>query len=162
NQVPATVTDDAHVTSIAPSGTGTVDVRVQSGIGNSSSSANYTSPIWGYGLSATSAVTRFTFQAALDPFHTWLASYGLPSPGSADYLDSDNDGLNNSQEYLAGTNPTNAGSVFKITGVQLISGSQFVVHWSSVSNRLYDVLRATNLAMGAAAFVPLRGATNLA
>jgi len=161
NQVSATVTDDAHVKAIAPSGSGTMDVRVQSGIGNASSAANYTSPIWGYGLSATSAVTRFTFQSALDPFHSWLASYGLPSDGSADYLDSDNDGLNNSQEYLAGTNPTNASSVFKITSVQLISGPQFVVHWSSVSDRLYDVLRATNLATGASAFVPLAGATNL-
>jgi hypothetical protein len=112
-------------------------------------------------LSVTSAVTRFTFQAPPDPFHSWLASYGLPSDGSADYLDSDNDGLNNSQEYLAGTNPTNTSSVFKITSVQLISGPQFVVQWSSVSNRLYDVLRATNLATGASAFVALAGATNL-
>ena len=121
NQVPATLTDDAHVTAMAPSGSGTVDVRVQSGLGNANSSANYTSPIWGYGLSVTSSVARFTYQS-LDPFHAWLASYGLPSDGSADYLDSDGDGLNNWQEYLAGTNPTNASSVFKITGGQVLSG----------------------------------------
>ncbi len=161
NQVPATVTDDAHVTAIAPPGSGTLDVRVQSGVGNANSPANYTSPIWGYGLSATSAVARFTFQQ-LDAFHAWLASYGLPSDGSADYLDSDGDGMNNWQEYLAGTNPTNAGSVFKITSGQVISGAQFIVRWSSVSNRLYDVTRATNLATGAGAFVPLPSATNLA
>src|ERR1035437_8429925 len=99
NQVPATVTDDAHVTAIAPPGAGTVDVRVQSGAGNANSAANYTRPIWGYGLSVTSIVDQFTFQT-LDAFHTWLAYYGLPSNGSADYLDSDNDGLNNWQEYL--------------------------------------------------------------
>ena len=121
NQVPATLTDDAHVTAIAPSGSGTVDVRVQSGLTNANSSANYTSPIWGYGLSVTSSVARFTYQS-LDPFHAWLASYGLPSDGSADYLDSDGDGLNNWQEYLAGTNPTNASSVFKITGGQVLPG----------------------------------------
>jgi hypothetical protein len=161
NQVPATPTDDAHVTVVAPTGSGTVDVRVQSGIGNANSSANYTSPIWGYGLSATSSVARFTFQS-LAPFHTWLASYGLRSNGSADYLDSDGDGMNNWQEYLAGTNPTNTGSVFKITSSQMISSTQFVVRWSSVSNRLYDVMRATNLASGASAFLPLPGATNLA
>jgi hypothetical protein len=51
-----------------------VDVRVQSGVGNANSAANYTSPIWGYGLSVTSIVDRFTFQT-LDAFHTWLASY---------------------------------------------------------------------------------------
>jgi hypothetical protein len=160
NQVPATVTDDAHVTVMSPSGSGTVDVRVQSGIGNANSTANFTSPIWGYGLSTTSPVARFTFQS-LDPFHAWLASYGLPSNGSADYLDSDGDGMNNWQEYLAGTNPTNASSVFKITSYQLLSATQFVVRWSSVSNRVYDVTRATSLGAGAVAFVPLPGATNL-
>src|SRR5262249_47104439 len=94
-------------------------------------------------------------------FHSWLAAYGLPSNGSADYLDSDGDGVNNWQEYLAGTVPTNSGSVFKIMSSQLNYSTQFVVRWLSVSNRLYDVTRATNLAAGASAFVPLPGATNL-
>jgi hypothetical protein len=160
NQVPATLIDDAHLTAIAPSGSGTVNVRVQSGLTSANSSANYTSPIWGYGLSVTSSVARFTYQS-LDPFHAWLASYGLPSDGSADYLDSDGDGLNNWQEYLAGTIPTNASSVFRITGGQLLAGGQFVLRWLSVSNRLYDVMRGTNLAAGAGAFLPVKGATNL-
>jgi hypothetical protein len=103
----------------------------------------------------------FTYQS-LDPFHAWLAAYGLPSDGSADYLDSDGDGLNNWQEYLAGTNPTNASSVFKITGGQALPGGQFVLSWLSVSNRLYDVMRGTSLDAGAGAFVPVPGATNLA
>jgi hypothetical protein len=107
-------------------------------------------------LSPTSSIARFTFQA-LDPFHSWLASYGLPSDGSADYLDSDGDGMNNWQEYLAGTNPTNGGSVFKITSSQMTPATQFVLRWSSVSNRLYDISRATN----PATFVPVPGGTNL-
>lgn len=160
NQVTAVASDDAHLTAIAPTGSGTVDVRVQSGIGNANFSANYTSPIWGYGLSPTSAVARFTFQSS-DPFHAWLASYGLSSDGSADYLDSDGDGMNNFQEFLAGTDPTRADSVFRITSSRLISGSQLVLTWSSTSNRFYDVTRATDLATGSNAFVPLPGATNL-
>ena len=161
NQAQATPADDAHVAALAPSGSGTVDVRVQSGVGNANSAANYTSPIWGYGQSVTSIVDRFTFQT-LDAFHTWLASYGLASNGSADYLDADSDGLNNWLEYLAGTNPTNASSVFKITGAQANSGTQLVVRWSSVSNRFYDVMRANNLTSGIGAFVPVPGVTNLA
>jgi hypothetical protein len=161
NQVPAIVTDDAHVTAIAPSGSGTVDVRVQSGLSSANSSANYTRPIWGYGLSVPSSVAHFTYQS-LDPFHAWLASYGLPSDSSADYLNSDGDGLNNWQEYLAGTNPTNASSVFRITGGQAQPGGQFVLSWLSVSNRFYDVLCGTNVATGACAFLPVPGATNLA
>jgi hypothetical protein len=160
NQVPAAVSDDAHITAVAPAGSGTVDVRVQSGIGNANFAANYTSPIWGYGLSATSTVARFTYQST-DPFHTWLASYGLPSDGSADYLDSDSDGMNNWQEYLAGTSPTNAVSVFKITSGQIVSSNQFVLRWSTVSNRLYDVTRAANLDPTGGVFAPLPGATNL-
>jgi hypothetical protein len=159
NQAPATPTDDAHATVVVPSGSGTVNVQVQSGTNNANFTANYTSPIWGYGLSPTSSIARFTFQA-LDSFHSWLASYGLPSNGSADYVDSDGDGMNNRQEYLAGTNPTNGASVFKISSSQVVSSTQFVVRWLSVSNRLYDVTRATNLA-GASAFVPLPSATNL-
>jgi hypothetical protein len=161
HQVPATLNDDAHLSAIAPSGSGTVDVLVLSGLTNAKSSANYTSPIWGYGLSVTSSVARFTYQS-LDPLHTWLASYGLPSDGSADYLDSDGDGLNNWQEYLAGTIPTNASSVFRITGGQVLPGGQYVLRWLSVSNRLYDVMRGTNLAAGTGAFLPVPGASNLA
>ena len=56
-----------------PSGSGTVDVLVQSGLTSANASANYTSPIWGYGLSVTSSVARFTYQS-LDPFHDWLVS----------------------------------------------------------------------------------------
>jgi hypothetical protein len=159
NQVTPTISDDAHLTAVAPAGSGTVDVRAQSGIGNANSSANYTSPVWGYGLSPTSSVARFTFQS-LDAFHAWLASYGLASNGSADYVDSDSDGMNNWQEYLSGTNPTNTGSVFKIISGQMISSTQFVVTWTSVPNHLYDVIRATNLATGGA-FLPLTGAINL-
>jgi hypothetical protein len=159
NLVTPVISDDAHLSAVAPAGAGVVDVRVQSGIGGANSSANYTSPIWGNGLSPTSTVARFTYQS-LDPFHAWLASYNLPSSGGADYLDTDSDGMNNWQEYLSGTNPTNAGSVFRITSSQMISSTQFVLRWSSVSNRLYDVTRASDLT-SSAPFVPLTAANNL-
>lgn len=59
------------------------------------------------------------------------------------------------QEYLAGPNPTNAGSVFKITGAQVLPGGQVVLRRLSVSNRFYDVLRGTNLATASGAFAPV-------
>jgi hypothetical protein len=43
----------------------------------------------------------------------------------------------------------------------VLSGGQFVLRWLSVSNRLYDVMRGTNLAAGAGVFAPVPGATNL-
>ena len=44
-----TVIDDAHVTAVAPTGSGTVDVRVQSGVSDPNDPSNIKSPIFGYG-----------------------------------------------------------------------------------------------------------------
>jgi hypothetical protein len=76
--------------------------------------------------------------------YAWLQSYGLPTDGSADYADPDGDGMNNWQEWLAGTIHTNAASVLRM--LSAIPGStNVVVTWSSVSTRAYSVMRATNL-----------------
>ena len=86
-------------------------------------------------------------------FIPWLALYGLPTDGSADYADPDGDGLNNWQEWLSGTDPTDALSVFRL--VQCTNGfSGRTVCWQSVPNRFYFVEHATNLA-GPPGFQPL-------
>jgi hypothetical protein len=56
-----TIVDDTHVTATAPAGSGTVHVRVQSGVGDPNDSSNINSPIFGYGISATSAADQFTY-----------------------------------------------------------------------------------------------------
>jgi hypothetical protein len=56
-----TVVDDTHVVAIAPSGSGTVDVQVQSGITTSPNSDNIKNTIFGYGISNVVAEDRFTF-----------------------------------------------------------------------------------------------------
>jgi hypothetical protein len=61
-----TVVDDGHVTATIPPGTGTVDVRIQSGLTTSPDPSNYRDPIFGYGISAVSSNDRFTYNGGTD------------------------------------------------------------------------------------------------
>jgi len=87
----------------------------------------------------------------------WLAQDGLTNFSADALADADGDGLLTWQEYLAGTNPTNPASVFKITGGGANSQGS-VIRWSSVSNRFYNLSRTTNLM---SSFSVLAGASNL-
>jgi hypothetical protein len=75
--------------------------------------------------------------------------YGLPSDGSADYVGTDGDGMNNWQEWIAGTNPTNPLSVPRMQPLTN-TVSSVLVSWQSVANRTYTVERATALGAPAA------------
>jgi hypothetical protein len=86
----------------------------------------------------------------------WVNAYFGGATNAAAGADPDRDGAGNLAEYLAGTNPTNDLSVLKFHSLQAATTNLFVVEWGSVSNRIYDLLRATNLAAG---FTPL--VTNL-
>jgi len=89
--------------------------------------------------------------------HSWLAQYGLTNFNSDAMADRDRDGLLTWQEYIAGTNPTNAASNLRITGGSATSQGT-VIRWSSESNRFYDIGRTTNLLT---AFGGITGASNL-
>jgi len=78
----------------------------------------------------------------------WEDRYGLASgnPGDA-ATDDDGDGFSNYEEYLAGTSPTNASSVFESTPSTV--GSSMRLTWPVAdAGRSYDVYRCTNLVEG--------------
>jgi hypothetical protein len=78
----------------------------------------------------------------------WKQQYGFdPFDPTVAGADPDHDGVNNLQEYLAGTNPTNAASHFTITSLALTNGN-VRVYWSAVGGKSY-VLQ-TNSDLGAA------------
>ena len=59
--------------------------------------------------------------------------------------DLDHDGMLTWQEWVAGSDPTNAASFLGLTADMLQSGSNFVIRWSSVTGKLYRLDRSTNL-----------------
>ena len=66
----------------------------------------------------------------VDPFQTWQIYYfgSTNSPSAAAGADPDADGQNNWTEFLAGTDPTNSASSFRITGIGR-EGNDIRVTW---------------------------------
>ena len=80
----------------------------------------------------------------------WEAAYNLTDPNA----DPDGDGRTNAEEYLANTNPTNAASVFRITGAARQANGHVVLSWPSVGGTRYRVQYA-NAAAPAGGFTDL-------
>lgn len=97
--------------------------------------------------------------------HQWLRfnkldAYGIPVGWKIQYFgatnavnggaldDWDHDGVNNLNEYLAGTNPTNASSRFQVTSFKQQGGTNFVLQWSSVAGKRYAVQTSPNPLVG--------------
>lgn len=75
----------------------------------------------------------------LPPPDWWMIQYGITNA----VADQDSDGMAACQEYIAGTNPTNPASVFRIT-----QSHRNVMSWNAVSGRVYSVYWMTNLLSG--------------
>ncbi len=76
--------------------------------------------------------------------YAWLQQHGLATDGSADLSDPDGDGANDWQEWMAHTDPGDAGSVLRMLAVSTTaSGTQ--VPWQSVNGTVYCLQRSTNL-----------------
>jgi len=78
----------------------------------------------------------------------WKQQYGFdPLDPTVASADPDHDGENNLQEYLAGTNPTNAASVFHIISAANTNASVRVT-WSTVGGHNYVLQTNGNLGAG--------------
>jgi hypothetical protein len=95
----------------------------------------------------------------------WRLSFFTPEqladPAMTDpAADPDHDGLNNWQEYVAGTNPTNAVSTFVLEIAADTAATDtltnMVLSWPTVSGKTYRVYRSAGLETGAV-FDPVAG-----
>ena len=98
-------------------------------------------------VSGTVDLGAYEFQGAGSAAsYAWLQQYGLPTDGSADLSDLDQDGLNTWQEWVAATNPTNALSTVRITSATKTDNpAGFVVTWESQTTRKYCLQRSMDL-----------------
>jgi hypothetical protein len=78
---------------------------------------------------------------------------GLPDAWETQFLgtltygpndDPDHDGLSNYQEYIAGTDPSNANSVLRVTEINATSG-QVNLTWNSVAGKTYTIYSANQI-----------------
>ena len=94
------------------------------------------------------SATYLGFRVARRPtdYEAWAIEEGLDplGPNGAAAADYDGDGFSNEQERLAGTQPTNAASLFRAAGTGPVS-NQVPVAFRAVSGRVYAVEGATNL-----------------
>jgi hypothetical protein len=76
--------------------------------------------------------------------YAWAQQYGLPTDGSADFVDTDGDGMSNYAEWLSDTIPTNALSALRMVSA-IRNPNDVKVTWQSVSTRNYSLQRTSQL-----------------
>jgi endonuclease/exonuclease/phosphatase family metal-dependent hydrolase len=99
----------------------------------------------------------------LSPFQTWQVQYfgSTDNPSGAPNADPDGDGQNNTQEFLAGTIPTDSASAFRITSVA-VEGNNVTVTWMTGVGKTNALERSAGAASGSYAnnFTAIFSVTN--
>ncbi|MEO7097990.1 MAG: autotransporter-associated beta strand repeat-containing protein [Luteolibacter sp.] len=96
-------------------------------------------------LSATGTTLSVTVMTPLENWRSTNFGTTNNSGNAADNADPDSDGMTNSQEFTAGTDPNNAGSMLRVDAIA-ISGTDVVASFPSVAGKTYRLERSDTLA----------------
>jgi hypothetical protein len=142
------VLGDNYIIAVAPPGSGTVDVRVQSGVTTAPNPDNYRSPIFGYGTSALTAAGRFTYGSVVIP------GTGSPPPGGSPPAGTSPGGSTSTGPAPAGSGPggPTGGFLPSTVGVVDLSSSWYLKN--SNDSGAPDV---APFAYGAPGWIPVAG-----
>ncbi len=90
----------------------------------------YTVTLIASNSAGTSSLTQLNLITVITAFQAWQLQYFncTNCPQAAGSTDADGDGVSNTNEFLAGTDPTNNASAFYITSV-VRTGSDVLVSW---------------------------------
>jgi hypothetical protein len=90
--------------------------------------------------------------------HWWLADYGYTNDFETAVTAIGANGIPLWQSYIAGLDPNDPESQFRLTWQPTPDGASYVLHWNTVADRVYSIWSSTNLSAG---FTPVPGAANL-
>jgi DNA/RNA endonuclease G (NUC1)/PKD repeat protein len=100
------------------------------------------------GQGGVSTNIQASYIVALTAFQAWQVQYfgDINNPLAAPGTDPDGDGMNNLQEFLAGTDPTNSASAMRITSITR-QGTNVAVTWMTGVGKT-NALQVTNGGLG--------------
>jgi len=85
-----------------------------------------------------------TVDGAAADYDAWAAGIDWNGAAAGRDDDPDGDGLSNVEEFLAGTDPLDANSVLKITGIRPVANG-VEIRWASAAGKVYTVEHAQTL-----------------
>jgi len=139
----------------------------------------YTVTLIATGSGGSSTNTQPNNIAVLTPFQVWQIQYfgSTNNPAADPGADPDGDGFTNLQEFMAGTDPTNSASAFRILSITA-QGNDMLVTWQTgvgrtnalqfssgdasggYSNNFVDLFTVTNTVGAITNYLDVGAATN--
>jgi hypothetical protein len=115
-------------------------------------------PVWNELRYPSGPLTNQSFDLAFElttqvPFSQWQAQYfgSVTNTDAAGMADPDGDGMNNTNEYLSGTVPTNSASALRIVTIDRQSGTNISLAWTTVGCHTYVVQTNRPVTIGSVA-----------